>query len=456
MKIVYLLVVLMVSVFANSASSIEYKSDKWEDLEAVEELKMLISVENSDVRVKNISEYKKMKEFLKARNSKIDIAYIHKSYKDLGGDDIDCIDMYHQPSLKIKGMEDHVIQLQHPIVFESDGSEYDPDNNNDSEEGLEKLTKNALSNSQCDPGSVPIKRIKIKHLARFGTIDEFYNKKLRHQPKKANVYKNTIDSPSAVGPTNAHQYAVITKSTDNFGINSIISAFSPNVEKESEFSLSQIWAMSGSRVGNDFQTVEAGLQSFKEKYGDDYARIFIYYTTDNYNPIGNGGCYNLDCSGFVQVDNSIAIGSRLSVYSQVNGAQYGLQMALVREHTKGNWWLQISGKWIGYWPNNLFNSSGLKDKATRVDAGGEIYHTSTSRHTMTDMGSGRFATEGWTKAAYHRIIQYIDTSNQYNHMTSPIVSETDKNCYDIKFTASSGNWKSYFYMGGTGYNENCQ
>jgi hypothetical protein len=41
-------------------------------------------------------------------------------------------------------------------------------------------------------------------------------------------------------------------------------------------------------------------------------------------------------------------------------------------------------------------------------------------------------------------------------MTSPIVSETDKNCYDIKFTASSGNWKSYFYMGGTGYNENCQ
>lgn len=117
MKIVYLLVVLMVSVFANSASSIEYKSDKWEDLEAVEELKMLISVENSDVRVKNISEYKKMKEFLKARNSKIDIAYIHKSYKDLDGDDIDCIDMYHQPSLKIKGMEDHVIQLQQSYCF---------------------------------------------------------------------------------------------------------------------------------------------------------------------------------------------------------------------------------------------------------------------------------------------------------------------------------------------------
>jgi hypothetical protein len=441
-KVVHLIIALMVSSFVNSASSIEYQSDKWEE---IEELKTLITVKNSDVRVKDIKEFKKMKDFLKYRNSKISTEHILKRYKDIDGEDIECIDIHHQPALKRKGMENHVIQLQPPFLFESNGSEFDPDNYDDPEEGLDKPTHMIKLNSLCNIGSIPLKKLKIKHLTRFSTLADFKRKKLK------GASEDTIEAPALTGPTDLHQYAVIGKTVNNWGINSKISAFNPYTESSTEFSLSQIWAVGGS--GSNTETVEVGLQRYKQRNGDNYPRIFIYFTPDNY---GSGGCYDLDCSGFVQIDNSISIGSRLSTYSQIGGSQHEMQMALVRERTQGNWWLQISGKWIGYWPNSLFDSTGLKDKSTRVSAGGEIINKNTTRHTGTDMGSGLFASEGWTKAAYQREIMYVNTSNQYTHMTSPYISETDSNCYDINFIAGTGNWKSYFYMGGTGYNTNCQ
>ena len=418
---------------------------KYEDEEIIEELKMLASTKNSDVRVKDIRAFKEMKEFIKVRNSKVDDEHFKKRYKDIDGEDIDCVDVYYQPSLKTKGMKDHEIQFQPPFVVESDGSEFDLYIYYDNEQRVIKLTLPTVSNSQCDKGTIPLKKLKIKHLARFSTLKDFKNKKAGGVPEK------TETVPALTGPTNTHQYAVIKKSVNNWGISSKIAAFNPYTEKSSEFSLSQIWVSRGS--GSNLETVEAGLQRYNQRSGDSNARIFIYFTPDNY---GSGGCYDLECSGFVQVDHSIAIGSRLSVYSQIGGSQYEMQMALIREQTVGNWWLQINGKWIGYWPNSLFDSNGIKDQGSTVDAGGEIVQDNSTRHTTTDMGSGRFASEGWSKAAFQREIMYVNTNNQYVHMTSPIIITTDSNCYDINFTASSGSWKSYFYMGGAGYNTNCQ
>lgn len=442
-KIVSLIVVLMASTVANSASNI--KSDKWEDLEAIKELNTLVKRKDIDVCVKDINEFKKMKEFIKERSSMINPGDVFKRYKDLDGEEIECIDMYQQPALKRKGMENHQVQLQPSFVLESDDSAFDPVNYEDSEQGLDKLPQSIKLSSKCDEGSIPLKKLSIERLVRFSTLNDFKSRKLK------GVAKDPIEAPELTGPTDLHQYAVIGKTVSNWGITSKIAAFNPYVENSAEFSLSQIWAVGGS--GSNRETVEAGLQRYKQRNGDNYARTFIYFTPDNY---GNGGCYDLDCSGFVQVEHSISIGSPLSTYSEVEGPQYELQMALVRENTQGNWWLQISGKWVGYWPNELFDSTGLKGQSTRVSAGGEIIHKNTTRHTATDMGSGRFASEGWTKAAYQREIKYVNTSNQYVNMTSPYIIETDSNCYDIDFTASSGHWKSYFYMGGPGYNTNCK
>lgn len=430
---------LVLSMSAVVTHAAEYRSDQWQDLEVVEELNELAKV-NSNIRVKDVKKYKEMKQYLKKRNSLIAEEHIKKRYKDFDGTDIHCIDIEHQPGLKRKGMESHQIQYTPPVVTDSYQVVYDKNFPIDKEAHLDKPTVQASTTSQCEKGTIPLRRLTIQQLTRFETLNDFMKKKSGH-----------LIAPLASGPTDLHQYAVVSKTADNLGIISSMSAYNPYVEQSSEFSLSQIWAAGGS--GANLETVEVGLQRFKDLYGDDWPRIFIYFTPDNY---GSGGCYNLSCSGFVQTNNSITIGSRLSTYTQIDGPQFQMTMALVREQTLGHWWLYINGTYLGYWPNNLFDANGIGEKADRTSAGGEIIHKHSSRHTLTDMGSGRFASEGWTKAGFHRLVRYINTSNQYVNYSSPYLSATDSNCYSIDFTESTGSWKSYFYFGGSGYNTNCQ
>ncbi|WP_281557940.1 neprosin family prolyl endopeptidase [Thalassomonas sp. RHCl1] len=430
---------LTLSISAASSHAVEYYSDQSQDVELVNELNTLAKA-NSNIRVKDVAAYKEMKRYLEKRNSQIAEKHIKKRYKDFDGADIHCIDIEHQPALKRKGMENHQIQYRPPVVTDSHQVVYDEKYSEDKEAHLDKQTVQATTTSQCDQGTIPLRRLSIKQLTRFKTLNDFMKKKADH-----------LTAPLTDGPTDLHQYAVAGKTADNLGIISSMSAFNPYVEQSSEFSLTQIWAVGGS--GDNRETVEAGIQKYRDLYGDDWPRIFIYFTPDNY---GSGGCYNLSCSGFVQTNNSITIGSRLSTYNQIDGDQVEMTMSLIREQTLGHWWLQVNGTYLGYWPNNLFDASGIGEKAERTSAGGEIIHKHTSRHTLTDMGSGRFASEGWKKAAYHRMIRYINTSNQYVNYASPYFAVTDSDCYSIDFTASSGNWKSYFYFGGPGYNSNCQ
>jgi hypothetical protein len=162
------------------------------------------------------------------------------------------------------------------------------------------------------------------------------------------------------------------------------------------------------------------------KYGDANARFFIYFTPDNY---GNGGltrgCYNLDCSGFVQVSNQYAIGGTFSSYSTPGGEQKYATVEWFKDGTTGAWWLRRSGVWVGYYPRSLFDSNGIRDKASRVVFGGEIVDDRNNpwdnlwgtggRHTKTDMGSGRKPSTSPSAAhygfeAFQRHILFTDTT----------------------------------------------
>lgn len=102
------------------------------------------------------------------------------------------------------------------------------------------------------------------------------------------------------------QHAVVFVNGDQyFGAKASINVWAPHVADQYEFSLSQIWIISGS-FGNDLNTIEAGwqaciytpwspieglpvvftllsnwvhiLQVSPELYGDDYPRFFTYWT----------------------------------------------------------------------------------------------------------------------------------------------------------------------------------
>jgi Neprosin len=73
--------------------------------------------------------------------------------------------------------------------------------------------------------------------------------------------------------------------------------------------------------------------------------------------------------------------------------------------------------------------------------------------THTDMGSGRFADESWTRAAYmHNMrVQTWRDGAMADFDGSQGLFTTDPQLYDIDPHFNSGsNWGSYIYVGGPG------
>lgn len=62
-----------------------------------------------------------------------------------------------------------------------------------------------------------------------------------------------------------------------YGAKASINVWSPNVSTSSEFSLSQIWIISGT-FDTDLNSIEAGWQVSSELYGDNKPRFFTYWT----------------------------------------------------------------------------------------------------------------------------------------------------------------------------------
>jgi hypothetical protein len=303
----------------------------------------------------------------------------------------------------------------------------------------------------CPQGTVPIRRLTIEELERFRNLDDFRKKVPAHLEGKQRGVPSEEEAPID-GPTALHQYAYVTQNVTNWGAESYLNLWSPYVQRSSEFSLSQIWVVRGS--GADKETVEAGWQVYKDKYGDNRARLFIYFTPDNY---GSGGCYNLDCDGFVQTNNSIVLGGAWSVYSTLNGTQYAPKLLLYKDGTSGSWWLRYGDTWVGYWPRTLFDAKGIRDNASNFKFGGEIIDQQVnSVHTSTDMGSGNYPSAGFGLAAYQRALRYVDTTRTYRTPSMTAIRD-DADCYDIALrTSSSSTWNPQFYFGGRGYNANCE
>jgi hypothetical protein len=353
----------------------------------------------------------------------------------LEGETIDCVDVNGQPALKRPEMKGHVVQFAPTTLPQSRSESTSPE-----DKVLVPGQIYGLRGERCPERSVPMTRLTMDTLKHFRTLDEFLR-------KQSDLQRPTGGGSAAV----THEYAHASRNVDNWGAESVFNVWSPYVERADEFSLSQMWVTRGS--GGNLETVEGGWQVYRDLYGDWRAHLFIYFTPDNY---GNGGCYNLSCSGFVQVNNSIHIGGGFANYSSEGGSQYAFKFLWYKDGREGHWWLRYEDTWVGYYPRTLFDTNGLRNDASNVDFGGEIVNLKTdNRHTRTDMGSGNWPYQGYGSTAYQRSVRYVDTSNFYQQATNLNRSVTNDRCYDLSLHSSSGTWEQYFYFGGSGRNSQC-
>lgn len=297
-------------------------------------------------------------------------------------------------------------------------------------------------------GTVPILR---KKLARLG-----YTAPLRQYLSKYRgrfvLSFGGLTSLQPGGGRGTHWMGAAHQKVLCFGGHGQFSCFNPYTASSDEFSLIQI-ALSNSDLPLR-QTVETGWQKYPDITGDWVPHLFVYYTTNGYTWDDDyQGGYNRDVDGWVQYDNVIFPGTTFSPLSEIGGAQR--QISLKYQLYRDNWWLKCQDRWIGYYPARLFMGnqsvfSTLGDHADRISFYGEVA-TFDSTPTNTDMGSGRFASEGWTRAAYfHHLRVQTDRVGGMTRYRG-VRAATDKNLYDIDtHFEDNTDWESYAFVGGPG------
>lgn len=290
--------------------------------------------------------------------------------------------------------------------------------------GLKDSYGNAIS---CPAGTIPMLRISLSETTRYPTLAAY----LAKEPggRKARP---------PITPGGPHRYAYGYQFVTNYGGNSWLNLWNPS----GDFSLSQQWYVNGSGAGT--QTVEGGWVHYPAKFGGRSV-LFIFSTPNNY----SSGCYNLECSGFVQTSSSVALGGGFTNYSTYGGTQWGF--GLQWKYYAGNWWMFYQGSAVGYYPGSVFRGGPMARNASLTEYGGETY---TAGSSWPQMGSGKFASAGWTQAAFQNTIFYIpqNVNGGTGVWSSLNPVATNPACYTINYTgaASGGSWGTYFYYGGPG------
>ncbi|VFQ87705.1 unnamed protein product [Cuscuta campestris] len=356
-----------------------------------------------------------------------------KTIQSPDGDIIDCVPIQKQPAF------DHpLLKGQKPVDAPEIPKGYNLEE--EEEEEMEGLQLWRMSGEWCPDGTVPIRRTSEEDILRASSVRRFGRKETTvHDVVRRDTTSDFHEH--AVGYVNGEQY---------YGAKASMNVWAPHVANAQEFSLSQMWIISGS-FGADLNTIEAGWQISPEIYGDSRPRFFTYWTSDAYRTTG---CYNLLCSGFVQTNNRISIGAAISPTSSYGGRQFDITVLIWKDPKKGHWWLQFGSKTlVGYWPSALFTH--LKGAGSMVQFGGEVVNRRGSgSHTTTQMGSGHFSGEGFGKASYFRNLQMVDWDNSLIPLPNLRVTADHPNCYDIRGGVNHA-WGNFFFYGGPGRNSRC-
>jgi hypothetical protein len=388
------------------------------------------------VRVKDQAAFEQMRRYLLDRYKGVHVSH---SFVGSHDEDVDCIPIAEQMSLKSKSGEEERVEWKLPEVPAISGKERKEPAAGEfkGRKSLDITLKRDDFDQEgneryCEDDTIPVRRVTLDDLVRFPDLNSFFRKGERRD-----------DRP--IPGDSQHYYARGVQFVDNFGADSWLNVWSPTVASD-QMSLSQIWVVAD--TGNNKQTVEAGWQVYPDKWDSDNAALFTYYTTGGYQD--GTGCYNVDCSGFVQTANNVYLGSGFDHYSATDQTQWGFELQYKR-NTDGNWWLFYRGpdNWIpvGYYPHSLFGAGALSRKADKIAFGGEDTGTPSAKQ----MGSGTMSNQGFGKSAFQNTIFYIDT-NTVSQWANLGKEEPDPTCYDTTINNIYGNWGTYLYFGGPSCN----
>lgn len=248
----------------------------------------------------------------------------------------------------------------------------------------------------------------------------------------------------------------------NIGTAGNINAWDYQQVASNEMSLLQTAALCwGSNASTTLEAIEVGFQKLQSKYGDTTVHLFTFFRTAGGATGDRIGGYNLDVQGFIQAAGAFPPGAAIGPFSTLGGTQYECKIEV--QLYQGNWWVYACGTWIGYYPTqNSAVAAGSRINFDLIGSGsceihwyGEIYDADPTWWTNADMGSGRFASEGFGRAAYIREPWLIHAGGSTSWFSSSVPGTGngyDPDCYTVSPVYQSGDtgWGRWFYVGGPG------
>ncbi len=306
-------------------------------------------------------------------------------------------------------------------------------------------------------GTVPVLRKNAAALKTNKNLQQYLSKKGRDGRFLVNKNDNAgAKNPESLPPDPAgYLHATSADSTTCYGCECFLNVWTPILEDSQGDGHSIMQTGMQNYDNTQLQSLEAGWTVDHSLNGDLLPHIFTYYTTNGYTTDGDYlGGYNTDVDGWKQYDANVYPGALINGSSTPGGGQVGITIKY--QLWQGNWWFQVQGIWLGYYPASLFfgNRNGavtLGDHANWVAFWGEVYSDDRPETLTTiQMGSGYKAEEGWTYACFQKnlLVQTNANGAMSNHNGSD--SAEDSDLYDIISTMNSGSdWGSYFYAGGT-------
>ncbi|XP_074568111.1 protein neprosin-like [Curcuma longa] len=337
-----------------------------------------------------------------------------KTMKTQHGDIFDCVPMYKQPAFDHPLLANHTIQMKPSFVLNMD---YDA-NHTGSDPLISTKHVGQLEIQSCPLGTVPIRRTQISDLRRVAKLQNYgkHDESDHERQEQAGV--------------------MLERGGPYLGARGRINVWDIEVN-DGEWSHS---AIEISDQKSDF--IEAGWLVHPQLFGDQKPRLYTFWTANGYY---NTGCYNLLCPGFIQVSQNITLGGVLDPTSIYNGTQYVLDTVIYRDPEEMNWWLEMLGEPVGYWPKELFG--GRFEEAMEVKWIGSVLHLMSGvNHTTTMMGSGRFPQEGFGKAAFFHTVEVMNERGKYERPMYREFYQTNKGCYEVDPVVQD----IYFYFGGPG------
>lgn len=353
----------------------------------------------------------------------------------------DCVPIQQQPSVRILGLSKIAAAppTSAPAGVAGEGDHSIPAK-------LSQLpvakTEDDFGNSLgCEANTIPMSRVTLEQLSRFETLQKFFEK----GPNGSGHPLEPAQAAPSATPTSAHAYSLTYQFVNNLGPSTNINLWRPYVytNQNEIFSLAQLWTI-GSSSG-PVQTAETGWQNFPALYGNENSNLFIYWTADGYQ---STGCYNLTCPGFVQTSSSLHLGAGFSDYSIFDGPQYEIRLQYLLY--QGNWWLRVGDNWVGYYPSSIYKGGQLSLYSNLLEFGSEsVPGYFEGVNVWPSEGSTLFSSNGWSYAAYQRLIYYVNTSGT-SVWASLTKDQPSPSCYTITGPANSSSWGEYFYFGGPG------